>query len=416
MIKLCVMIKQSLLLLLLSWNPVSCLDNGVALTPPMGWLSWERFECNTDCDVDKNNCISEWLMKEMADVMVANGYRDAGYAYVALDDCWLAHERDERGQLQADPKRFPSGMKALADYLHQRGMKLGIYEDIGTKTCAGFPGCMGNMQKDANTMAEWGVDMLKFDGCNAHIADYDYGFPAMARYLNSTGRHIVYSCEWPMYKKAQGGTCNYTAIAESCNMFRQLTDIYDSWYSVIGMIEYFGDDPGNFSQVAGPGAWNDPDQVVIGNFGLSHDQERVQMALYAILASPLMVSADFRKIRKSSQDILLNPGVIAINQDPLAIQGKRIRNVMKLSIWTRPVQPVGSYAIAFLYTQESGSPIKASANLTSDLGLTDSRGYLFTEVFENDVIGKFRSTDIFTCFVNPTGVVLVKAEPIRNSH
>jgi hypothetical protein len=138
--------------------------------------------------------------------------------------------------------------------------------------------------------------------------------------------------------------CNYTAIAESCNVFRQLTDIVDSWDSVIGMIEYFGDDPGNFSQVAGPGAWNDPDQVspicnrlltylpylfqiVIGNFGLSHDQERVQMALYAILASPLLVSADFRNIRKSSQEILLNPGVIAVNQDSLGIQGKRIRNV-----------------------------------------------------------------------------------------
>jgi len=390
----------------------SCLDNGVALTPPMGWMSWERFECNTNCDTDPRNCISEVLLKETADVMVRDGWRDAGYQYVSIDDCWLARARDSTGRLQADPDRFPNGMKHLADYMHTRGLKLGLYEDVGTKTCAGFPGSQGNYDLDAQTMADWGVDMLKFDGCNAEVAQFNIGWPAMGRALNKTGRPIVYSCEWAQYMRFKGAKPDQPLIAKTCNMMRQLTDIYDSWDSIIGMIEFFADDPDNFSSQARPGAWNDPDQVVIGNFGLSPDQERVQMALWAVMASPILVSADFRSMRASSRDILLNKGVIDINQDVRGIQGNRVAIVEGIHIWTRPVTPGGSFAVAFLNTQESGYPQKLHITL-ADIHIKENVYYDVIEVFENTFLGYYKPDTPLSISVNPTGVYLIRVSPSR---
>lgn len=391
---------------------VASLDNGVARTPPMGWLSWERFECNTDCDGDPDNCISEYLYKKMADIMVTDGYLAAGYQYVDIDDCWLSKSRDSEGRLQADPVRFPSGIKGLADYMHAKGLKLGVYGDVGTRTCAGFPGSEGYMHRDAQTLADWGVDMLKFDGCNADLEQFENGFPKMGRALNATGRHIVYSCEWPMYEKAHGGKPDYARIAATCNVFRQLTDIYDSWGSVLGMIEYFGDDPGNFSLVAGPGAWNDPDQLVIGNFGLSRDQEKFQMAMWCMLASPLLFSVDLKTIPKWSKDLLQNPRLIAINQDTLGIQAKRIvNNNNGLSIWIKAIEPLGSRAIAFMYTKDHGYPLKVAVTLY-DIGLAASGGYDVEEVFSGSHLGKYKPWDVFVCYVNPTGVYLITAKPL----
>jgi len=176
---------------------ISSLDNGLVLTPPMGWLSWERFTCQTDCVNHPKDCISERLYMDMADRLASDGFRDVGYEFVNIDDCWLEKERDaQTGKLVADRTRFPHGIKWLADYIHSKGLKLGIYGDVGTKTCAGYPGSDGTngtdyYQLDAQTFAEWGVDSLKFGGCNEDIKQMDTKFPKMSDALNKTGNEKV---------------------------------------------------------------------------------------------------------------------------------------------------------------------------------------------------------------------------------
>ncbi|GFR91502.1 alpha-N-acetylgalactosaminidase, partial [Elysia marginata] len=235
------------------------LDNGLARTPPMGWLSWERFRCNTDCKNDPEHCISEQLYKRQADLMVSEGYRDVGYEYVNIDDCWPTKTRDTDGKLVADPDRFPSGIKALSRYMHSKGLKLGIYEDFGSKTCAGYPGSEFYMETDANTFAEWEVDSLKFDGCNSDPKDMPYGYPIMGKFLNMTGRPILFNCQWPGYLVGQGIQPNYTAIRNSCNQWRNFVDVQDNWDNVVKIIDHYGDNKDNSSVFAGPGGWNDPD-------------------------------------------------------------------------------------------------------------------------------------------------------------
>ncbi|KAJ9599026.1 hypothetical protein L9F63_010483, partial [Diploptera punctata] len=182
----------------------SALDNGLALTPPMGWLSWERYRCITDCVNFPDECISENLFFRTAKLMATEGYLEAGYEYIIIDDCWLSKERDSEGRLQPDPDRFPSGIKALSDYVHSLGLKFGIYEDYGNLTCAGYPGILGHLETDANTFAEWGVDYIKVDGCNSNLEDMNTGYAEFGSYLNKTGRPIVYSCSLPFYQEISG--------------------------------------------------------------------------------------------------------------------------------------------------------------------------------------------------------------------
>ncbi|CAG5114833.1 unnamed protein product, partial [Candidula unifasciata] len=303
---------------------VGALDNGLALTPPMGWLSWERFRCNVDCQNDPDNCISEKLYMKMADLMVSEGYRDAGYQYVNIDDCWPAKERDSNGRLVADPVRFPNGIQALARYVHSKGLKLGIYEDFGSKTCAGYPGSEFYLETDAKTFAEWEIDSLKFDGCNSDPADMPYGYPVMGRFLNMTGRPILFTCQWPGYMYGAGLKPDYAAVRETCNQWRNYDDVQDSWGSVLDIIEHYGKDPGNFSAYAGPGGWNDPDELVVGDYGLSYYQQKAQFGMWALFASPLMMSLDLRSVDPAAKQLLLNKNIIAINQDPLGNQAVRL--------------------------------------------------------------------------------------------
>uniref|UniRef100_A0AAQ6AF49 Alpha-galactosidase n=1 Tax=Amphiprion ocellaris TaxID=80972 RepID=A0AAQ6AF49_AMPOC len=236
------------------------LDNGLALKPTMGWLHWERFMCNMDCQRDPENCISERLYMQMADVMVKEGWKKAGYEYVCIDDCWPSHQRDAQGRLQADPKRFPSGIKKLADYVHSKGLKLGIYADVGKSTCAGYPGSLGYYETDAQTFADWGVDLLKFDGCYMDWTLLGEGYTNMSKALNKTGRSILYSCEWPLYEWPFRKP-NYTAIRETCNHWRNFNDVYDSWSSVKSILEWTASHQDIIVPSAGPGGWNDPDMV-----------------------------------------------------------------------------------------------------------------------------------------------------------
>lgn len=402
-------------LLLVYWSIPDglTLDNGLALTPPMGWLSWERFECNTNCEEDPDNCIGERLLMTIADAMVTGGFREAGYRYIVIDDCWPADNRDERGKLQPNLKRFPHGMKALADYIHSRGLKFGLYEDVGRHTCAGAPGSEGHLQIDAQTFADWGIDMLKFDGCNAEQGYFAVGYPEMGHYLNQTGRPILYSCEWPLYDRAFQKKPNYKQVADVCNTWRVYGDIDDAWQSITSILGWYGDNHGNFTQVSGPGRWNDADMIVVGDYGLSVDQERVQLAMWSIFASPLLLSVDVRNIRPESHKLLVNKRVLAVSQDPLGIQGHRVTQMHegKLQIWVRPVIPRGSMAIAVLNIHDSGYPLKVSFQL-ADVGLTEKRGYSLIEIFDGISLGKFKSSQNITCLVNPTGIYFVKASPL----
>ncbi|CAD5122803.1 DgyrCDS11209 [Dimorphilus gyrociliatus] len=343
--------------------------------------------------------------------MVEKGFRDAGYTYVTLDDCWPARERDKQGRLQPDPLRFPNGIKYLADYLHSKGLKLGLYEDIGTHTCAGFPGTQGHWKLDAQTYADWGVDMIKFDGCNSDVQHYDMGFPLMAKYLNQTGRQILYSCEWPLYERAHGVKPNYTAVAEACNTFRVYGDIYDARQSIMSVVNWYGENPGGFLNVSGPGHWSDGDMITLGNYGLSHSEERTQIGMWAIFASPLLMSVDIRTINDKSRRLLQHRGVLSISQDSLGIPGRRILNMENgaIQVWVRPLAPRGTFAIATIYTNTFGYPIKVSTKL-SDLGLKNPNGYNVTEVFDGIHRGEFRSNHNYTRMVKPTDIDLVLAK------
>ncbi|XP_046575089.1 LOW QUALITY PROTEIN: alpha-N-acetylgalactosaminidase-like [Haliotis rubra] len=400
------------LCLLLLCGVVHGLNNGLARTPPMGFLSWERFRCNLDCKNDPENCVSEHLYKSIADVMVAEGYRDLGYEYVNIDDCWPAKERDAEGRLQGDPDRFPSGMKNLSQYMHSKGLKLGIYEDFGKETCAGYPGSEFFLRTDANTFADWEIDLLKFDGCNSDPKDMDVGYPLMEFFLNQTGRPILFSCSWPAYVV---GTLkqvpDYQAIKENCNIWRNYKDIQDSWDSVLDIINYYGKNEGNFSEVAAPGGFNDPDELIVGDFGLSYYQQKAQFGMWAMMASPLFISADLRNIKPEFKAILQNKRVIAINQDPLGAQATRLYQAGAIQVWRKPLAVNGTFAVAVLNTDNQGMPTKVTLT-PAQIGVPNPNGINITETYDNVHVGAFKPGQSFTLSVNPTGIFLATVVPL----
>ncbi|XP_063537915.1 alpha-N-acetylgalactosaminidase [Cydia strobilella] len=402
------------------WTFVLCvvgkslaLDNGLALTPPMGWLAWERFRCNTDCKNDPENCISDRLFRTMTDILVSEGYAAAGYEYINVDDCWPERERDPRGRLVPDRERFPYGMKSLSDYVHSKGLKFGIYEDYGNFTCAGYPGVVGHLAGDSATFASWGVDYVKLDGCYALPADMDHGYPEFGRQLNLTGRQMVYSCSWPVYQIYAGMQPNFSSIIEHCNLWRNFDDIQDSWASVESIIDYYGNHQDVIVPNAGPGHWNDPDMLIIGNFGLSYEQSKTQFAIWAILAAPLLMSVDLRTIRPEYKAILQNRKIIEVDQDPLGIQGRRIYKHRGIEIWSRPILPIQgqhySYAVAFVNRRTDGTPSDVAVTLR-ELGLNNPAGYRVEDLYEDVDYGVLSPQTKIKVKVNPSGVVILRAD------
>ncbi|XP_073456757.1 alpha-galactosidase A-like isoform X2 [Aquarana catesbeiana] len=353
---------------------------------------------------------NDQLFMQMADIMVSNGWLKAGYKYLCIDDCWLAPRRDKNNRLQADPDRFPGGMKKLVDYVHDRGLLFGIYQDVGNKTCAGYPGSRDFYELDAQTFADWGVDLLKFDGCNyGTLEDLEEGYRRMAMALNRTGRDIVYSCEWPLYAR-QESHVNYTEVAEYCNSWRNFGDIDDSWGSVKTIVDFTAALQEQLVPAAGPGAWNDPDMLVIGNFGLSYDQQVTQMALWAIMAAPLLMSNDLREISKESTALLQNQEVIAINQDPLGIQGYRLLKVNNFDLWEKPLAS-GALAISVTNRQEIGGPryfLLVRAIVWE--GLACDTCYVTQLLPTRYEFGYFNSSQVLKVWVNPSGTVLLRLE------
>jgi alpha-galactosidase len=286
--------------------PAQALDNGLAATPPMGFNDWNAFGCN----------VSEKLIKDTADFFVSSGMKAAGYEYVNIDDCWMTHERDTDGRLVPDPVKFPDGIAGTADYVHSKGLKLGIYEDAGTATCAGYPGSLGHEQVDAQTFADWGVDYLKYDNCNnagsTTTEQYIQRYTAMRDALAATGRPIVYSiCEW-------GVNSPWTWAGDVGNLWRTTGDISDNWNSLKSIVNQNAP----LAPYAHPGAWNDPDMLEVGNGGMTATEYRSHFSLWAEMAAPLLVGTDLRTATPETMAIYLNKDVIAVDQDRLGKQGR----------------------------------------------------------------------------------------------
>ncbi|KAJ8962659.1 hypothetical protein NQ318_001053 [Aromia moschata] len=327
--------------------------------------------------------------------MIEDGYLSAGYEYVIIDDCWSAPERTSDGKLQADPERFPNGIKALADHVHNLGLKLGIYGDYGEFTCQGYPGSIDHLELDAKTFAEWKVDYLKLDGCYADSENMEEGYGEMSKYLNRTGRPIVFSCSFPAYKELEA---NYTAAVEYCNLWRNYWDIDDAWDDVKIIADWFSENQDFLLQFAGPGHWNDPDMVVLHKYTgwfcrsgqiwgvytrihfcpTNNWRFRTQMTIWALLAAPLIMSVDLRTIEPEYKEILLNKDAIAINQDPLGIQGRHVTNDSEINIWTKPLssddQEHRSLAIGFVSYRTDGYPYQYEFQL-SNFDIDESLSY-----------------------------------------
>jgi alpha-galactosidase len=299
---------------------------GQAETPPMGWNSWNKFACD----------INEQLVRETADAMVASGLRDAGYRYVNIDDCWQG-ERDARGFIQADPKRFPGGLKALADYVHSKGLKFGLYSDAGWKTCGGRPGSRGHEFQDALTYAEWGVDYLKYDWCFTDGLKAEGAYLTMSEALRKAGRPVLFSlCEWGTAKpwewaKKMGHAWRTTGDIYNC--FDCVKDHGD--WKAYGVLQILDMQQGLRAH-AGPGHWNDPDMLEVGN-GMPAHQDRAHFSAWAMLAAPLIAGNDLRKLSKETLAILSNREVIAINQDALGVQGWRHAAQDGVETWFKPL-------------------------------------------------------------------------------
>ncbi|CAG4947719.1 unnamed protein product [Colias eurytheme] len=386
---------------------VLALDNGLALTPPMGWLTWQRFRCITDCKKYPDECISETLIKRTADKMISDGYLAAGYNYVGIDDCWMEHDRDREGRLVANGTRFPNGMKYIGDYLHNKGLKFFLYQDYGNKTCAGYPGVLGHEKTDIDSFVGWGVDYIKLDGCNVEVSKMDTGYPEFGRMMNESGRPMVYSCSWPAYQDKP----DYASIKEHCNLWRNADDIQDSWASLTSIMDWFADRP-ELASYAGPGHWNDPDMLLIGNFGLSEDQARVQMAVWSILAAPLMMSVDLDTIKDEFKQILLNSKVIEVDQDELGKQGMRVWSKSKCEIWTRELST--GFAVAFVNRRDDGAPY--TLKVTFDDMKIPKQNYIVQELFDQENIRNIKGHDEkFETRVNPSGVKFYKFVPGQNN-
>lgn len=352
-------------------SSTNALDNGLALTPPMGWISWERFTCQTDCHSQPSNCINEKLYQEISDRLKEDGYSAKGYNYVNIDDCWSEKQRDNKtGNLVPDKERFPGGIKGLANYVHSKGLKLGIYGDCGTKTCAGYPAQLRQdgvlldnyFEKDAALFAEWEIDSFKFDGCYILPDRAERICPPMADALNKTNRPILLTCEWPFYmlrERPNHKNPDYNLTKQSCNLWRYYEDVEDSWLSVLSIIDFTISMQEEICAYHGPGAWFDPDQLVIGNFGLSLNQAQAQMAIWSIWSAPLFMSNDLRHIQPSMAAILKNDKVIAVDQDRLGIFGLMVERKGKFELFVKPVLPIKencpTFVLAVLYRETLGN-------------------------------------------------------------
>ena len=328
----------------------------LAETPPMGWNSWGVF----------NYDINEQVVMEIADAMVTSGMQAAGYEYVVIDDCW-AVGRDSVGNLIADPEKFPSGMKALAGYVHSKGLKLGIYSDGGTQTCQGRPGSRGYEFQDARTFASWGIDYLKYDWCNSQDQNTKASYRLMRDALYKAGRPIVFSiCEW-------GSTQPWLWAKDIGHLWRTGPDIKNCFscelnWGAIGVMEAL-DRVAPLRRYSGPGHWNDPDYLQVGNKGLTLKESQAQFGLWSMLPAPIMATNDLRNMSPEITELLTNNEVLAINKDTLFRPAIKYADYGDLEIWLKPLAN-GDYALGILNRGENKIMFDKSLQLvTYDLAI-----------------------------------------------
>ncbi len=398
--------KRLLCLLLVFATPVFAQKfEGLALTPPMGWNSWNTFASN----------INETVVKETAEAMVANGMRDAGYRYIVIDDCWSQKERDANGDLVADPAKFPSGMKALGDFLHARGFKFGMYGCAGSKTCGGYPGSMGHEYQDARRFASWGVDFLKYDWCNTGTRDAREAYTTMRDAIHAAGRPMVFSiCEW-------GHSKPWEWAGDVGHMWRTTGDILDCYdcvqrwaqgWKVILDLQYSLVQPADgqnngIGQYAGPGHWNDPDMLEVGNAGLTVPEARAHFSMWCMLAAPLIAGNDVRHMSPEIRAILTDKDVIAVDQDPLGKEGWRFRAEPGREIWVRQLSG-DRWAVALLNT--GSAPADLSVDFPS-MWLFDGKFAVHDLWAKKDVGTNAR---VFTTHLATHDVALLLLTPVKS--
>src|SRR5882672_2319945 len=370
----------------------------LALTPPMGWNSWNKFGCN----------VSDEMIRQMADAMVKSGMKGAGYQYVVIDDCWQV-SRDAAGNIVADLQRFPSGIKALADYVHSLGLKFGIYSDAGSKTCAGRPGSLGHEYQDALQYAAWGVDYLKYDWCNTTTQDAAASYANIRAALDAARRPIVLSlCEWGKAKPWLWGR------EVGGNLWRTTGDIQDRWqgkkewkpgdccnYGVVDIVDLQAE----LYSYAGPGHWNDPDMLEVGNGGMTDLEYRSHFSMWAMLAAPLIAGNDLRDMRPEIHDILTNKEVIAVNQDPLGSEGRRVAKDGDREIWAKQLQD-GSRAVILF---NRGATEQNMVVTWQEIGYPDHVSATVRDLWTHKDITK--TTDKVGATVPSHGVVMYTIRP-----
>ncbi|XHS80486.1 glycoside hydrolase family 27 protein [Burkholderiaceae bacterium UC74_6] len=363
----------------------------LAPTPPMGWNSWNKFACN----------VSEGLIREQAKAMADSGMKAAGYRYIVIDDCWQK-SRDADGNIQPDAERFPSGMKALADYVHALGLKFGLYSDAGVLTCGGRPGSAGYEFQDARQYAKWGVDYLKYDWCATGPRNAEAAYTIMAKALRQSGRDILLSiCEW--------GTSKPGKWAHPVgHMWRTTGDIRDAWSGPKdwshGMVDIL-DMQADLWTDSAPNGWNDPDMLEVGNGGMSNTEYEAHFSLWAMLAAPLVAGNDMAKMDAATKRILTNTAVIAIDQDPLGRQARRVSKEGALEVWVRPLAG-GDRAVVLFNRSEKPAEIGVDwAQLEWPAGLKADVSELWSGKKTKGASGRFGGS------VAPHGVQMLRLTP-----
>lgn len=368
------------------------LDNGLARTPPMGWNSWNKFACD----------VNEQLIREMADAMVTSGMKDAGYVYLVIDDCWQI-DRDAQGNILPDPHRFPSGMKALADYVHSRGLKFGLYSDAGTLTCQKRPGSRGYEFQDARQYAAWGVDYLKYDWCSTGTQNAPASYSIMRDALLKAGRPIVFSiCEW-------GTSKPWLWAKDVGNLWRTTGDIQDCWdckrdWGGMGVVHILDLQDG-LESYAGPGHWNDPDMLEVGNKGMTITEYRAHFSLWCILAAPLMAGNDLRNMTNEVKEILTNREVIAVDQDSLGMQGRRVKRDGDREVWAKQLADGGRAVVLF----NRGPKSQEISVSWTEIGYPQQVAAQVRDLWAHKDLGKL--TGKFSAEVPSHGVVMVTVKP-----
>lgn len=360
------------------------LDNGLGLTPQMGWNSWNHFHCG----------INEDVVKKTADAFISLGLDKVGYKYVNIDDCW-AKSRDSNNVIQPDTSAFPD-FQGMINYVHSKGLTFGLYSDAGTKTCAGRPGSLGYEESDANTYAKWTVDYLKYDNCNADKTKPETRYPVMRDALNKTGRPIFFSmCEWGVDDPA-------TWAPKVGNSWRTTGDIGDNWNSMISR----ADQNDKWAKYAGPGGWNDPDMLEVGNGGMTTTEYETHFSLWCLMKAPLLIGCDLTKVDSESLRILMNTEVIAVNQDKLGVQGNKTKTDGDLEVWSGPLYG-GAVAVVLLNRGASAANITAE---WSDISLDSNREATVRDLWQMKDIGSMKGS--VTAMVGSHGVVMYKITPI----